>query len=1245
MIDKSNFKELLKKLNFQEKNNIFIKKFDNFDCELKVDFEKEELVYPEKLKVNDKTTSNFRANENFVVFECIHRLLEIGYNPSHIEIEPKWALGHGLKSGKADIGIKDNDKNNLVIIECKTSGSEYQKALNLTKLDGGQIFSYAANSGAKYISLYASDENLNFEYFLIKLIDNNEYLENNKNLMSYKEARAGEYGDIAKALFKVWTKTYHQEGIKGLFEKDVEAYNIEKTKFSINDLKIVKEEDISKIYHKFATILRQHNVSGRENAFDKLINLFLCKVVDEKQNPDELQFYWKGFAYDEPFWFQDRLQKLYKIGMKEFLNEDITYIDNNDIDKYFAYFDINSIKIQVKKAIKELKFFTNNDFAFIDVHNEKLFYQNFEVLLKIVLLIQDIYLTNSEENQFLGDLFEGFLDQGIKQNEGQYFTPMPIVKFIISSLPKKEYANVIDYACGAGHFLNEFAKNNKTSKIVGIEKEYRLSKVAKVSSFMYQSDITIIYDDALKKDVVKDKFDLLISNPPYSVKGFLETLKEEDLKEYELIEVIDKKAYITNNSIECFFIEKVKHILNDGGIGAIIVPISILDKTNSRIFIKTREIILKYFEIKSIVKLPSNTFGKTGTTTIILYLQKRDEKKNLAFKVKDVVDDIFENKFNLLEKFEYKEFFDEFIDFMEYDKIGYMEFIQNKYNKKLFKNEIFKTYKDNFFKSLKAKDKKRGYKFLRKVFINQVKEKEKERLYFYILAKLNGKVTIILPPNKNDEIKKFLGYEWSSAKGNEGIKYISNINIDDSLDEDDKRTLANIKSINNIQTPLYNPQNIDDNTKLNKIIKDTLENKEISIDKSIEKFVNRVSLINMLDIKEVEFNKVISLSAKKEIEIKSKWELVRLGHMVDVLNGFAFKSSDYVSKSNTLNFRQANIRPDGTLDLKYKKVFLPDNFVKEYKKYLLKDGDIVIAMTDMNKELNLLAMPVIVKTNGYNLLLNQRVGKFFNFDKEKLLPNYLNLILKSDTIRNVLKNAGYGSIQTNLLKKDLLNLKIPLPPLEIQQKIVNECEKIDIEVEKAKKENEELKNKIESLFKELQTESNKNIKLSNEIFEVKIGKRVLNKEISQDENFGIPVYSANVYKPFGYIKKDLLKDFSIPSILWGIDGDWMVNTIKEKIPFYPTDHCGVLRIKSKNLIHYRYLAYILYQKGLTENFSRVKRASIEKIKKIEISYPDNYNLQKEIISKIEKFEKKIAKNKEIINNSKIKKEEILKKYL
>ena len=66
-------------------------------------------------------------------------------------------------------------------------------------------------------------------------------------------------------------------------------------------------------------------------------------------------------------------------------------------------------------------------------------------------------------------MFEFFLDDGIKQSEGQFFTPLPICKFIVSSLPlaQKIEANpeplkAVDYACGSGHFLNEYAASDKT---------------------------------------------------------------------------------------------------------------------------------------------------------------------------------------------------------------------------------------------------------------------------------------------------------------------------------------------------------------------------------------------------------------------------------------------------------------------------------------------------------------------------------------------------------------------------------------------------------------------------------------------------------------------------------------------------------------------------------------------------------------------------------------------------------------
>lgn len=90
----------------------------------------------------------------------------------------------------------------------------------------------------------------------------------------------------------------------GIFESAIAPYHIGKDKYSIDDLKPISPKIRDGQYHEFATILRQHNVSGRENAFDKLVNLLLCKLVDETENPGELSFFWKGVAYDTHF---DRL--------------------------------------------------------------------------------------------------------------------------------------------------------------------------------------------------------------------------------------------------------------------------------------------------------------------------------------------------------------------------------------------------------------------------------------------------------------------------------------------------------------------------------------------------------------------------------------------------------------------------------------------------------------------------------------------------------------------------------------------------------------------------------------------------------------------------------------------------------------------------------------------------------------------------------------------------------------------------
>lgn len=150
--------DLLLAIGFTRRGNTYSKGIGT--AAIGVDFDKELISYPESqgLKVNSRQTCNFSANENFVVLECVHRLLEKGYKPEHIELEPKWKLGHGQKSGRADILVRNQQGAVLLIIECKTAGREFDKAWKDTEADGGQLFSYIEQEKAtQFVCLYARE--------------------------------------------------------------------------------------------------------------------------------------------------------------------------------------------------------------------------------------------------------------------------------------------------------------------------------------------------------------------------------------------------------------------------------------------------------------------------------------------------------------------------------------------------------------------------------------------------------------------------------------------------------------------------------------------------------------------------------------------------------------------------------------------------------------------------------------------------------------------------------------------------------------------------------------------------------------------------------------------------------------------------------------------------------------------------------------------------------------------------------
>ncbi|EGP2598636.1 N-6 DNA methylase [Campylobacter coli] len=1086
MITKDNLKQVLENLGFKNKNENYVKTINNYT--LLIDYKNQSINYPKEIKIHDKTTSNFSHPENFVVFECVHRLLEKGYKAEHLELEPKWNLGRDKKGGKADILVKDNEKNPYLIIECKTTdskNSEFIKEWNRMQEDGGQLFSYfQQEKGVKYLCLYTSDfsDKLEYKNYIIQAYDNEEYLKEKELQNSYKKSN----NNIE--LFKTWKESYELQYFKqGIFEENVNAYKILEITPTFDNLKELKEEGK---YHEFAKILRKHNISGKENAFDKLVNIFLCKIYDETFNKNNLKFGYFGVMADTYANMQDRLMWLYKEAMKEFLGEKITFVSNEDIEKDFKQLKIKTLKEVMQNYIKELKFYSNNDFAFLEVHNKELFLKNALVLKEIVELFANYKLTQNSTNQFLGNLFELFLQKGMKQDEGQFFTPIQICEFIMYSLPLQEMLSksskalrVIDYACGAGHFLNTYANELKRyltedelkehyKNIYGIEKEYRLSKVSKVSSAMYgQNEINILYADALasfelantnnlegekaKPQIESNSFDLLIANPPYSVKGFLETLSDKSKNTYKLFN--DDINIETNNSIECFFCERANQILNDNAKAAIILPSSILNKDS--IYKNTREILFQNFDFIAIVELGNQTFGATGTNTIILFLRKKEtfkQENHLISQDYSLIKERIEAE-NLKdnENF-YQNYLSAYCDFRKFDKELYSNFLNGNLDFNLAELEAFKDYRNAFrqtsdYKKLKEskiyKESKDKQDLEDKAFLAYAQAIEKDKLLYFSLS-LNQEVLIIKSPSDIKEQKKFLGYEWSNRKGDEGLKELHEPYL----------------------SPLFERGNPQNETKLNTLIYKSFLNTLDVIPQELQTYATKARLVDMIDFEKVEFNKAISLNPSNSTQsemsnpfINSKFELVRLKDFVlDIQT--AKRPSGGVGKyeNGALSLGGEHIdNKSGYIKLDNPK-YVPIEF---YESFALQDKGIVKQFDILICKDGALTGKIAMVRNEFirkSAMINEHIFllRCDNIAKQK----YLFYILHSYSGQQALKSKITGSAQGGINKTNLESILIPNADFEIQKQIVAECEKVEEQYNTIRMSVEEYQNLIKAIL-------------------------------------------------------------------------------------------------------------------------------------------------------------------------------------
>ncbi|MBR1668713.1 MAG: N-6 DNA methylase [Bacteroidaceae bacterium] len=1038
MIQLDNLKEVLSAIGFVRESMGEFYKREYGACVVSVDCDNKKIIYPEDkgLIVNDKTTSNFEHPENFVVLECVCRLLEKGYRPEHIELEPRWTLGHDAKGGKADILVKNNEGKSLLIIECKTAGTEFNKEKKNTEEDGGQLFSYWQQEiSTRWLALYASDwkeDTLTYNCLVINCSDDANIVkmaEKDKDVKIYANARND------KERFEVWEETYQKQWLDDVvFNEESQAYNIGIPPLRKRKLKDFTPDD--RIVNRFEEILRHNNVSDKENAFNRLVALFICKLVDEikKQDFDVVEFQYKQ-GQDTYEILQDRLQHLHQQGMEEFMKEKIFYVEADYAERLFKQYTGRQRKAAIEdlnRTIRILKFYSNNDFAFKDVHNEELFYQNGKILVEVVQLFQPYRIVYPSKHQFLGDLFEQLLNKGFKQNEGQFFTPTPITRFIWDSLPLQNYINehdlprVIDYACGAGHFLTEGVEainavrpdgdNSWVEKhIYGVEKDYRLARVSKISMFMNGAGgSNIIFGDGLEnypeKDITPASFDILVANPPYAVKGFKQHLKLKN----NGFSILDKVS-TDGDEIEMLFVERISQLLKPKGIAAVVLPSSILNDTSSS-GIAARESLLQNFFIHSIVAFGSQTFGATGTNTVTLFLERFNEPPRLAELAHDTVNGILANGGDA--EWEDKQVLEAYVSHQKINLDTYLHFIKKELSKEdILSNAYLKSYAETFaWESIKypqrSSDAEKA-QIRKDKFYAWALAIEKEKLYYFSLV-YQQQTLVITAPSENKEQKDFLGYEWSNRKGAEGIK---------------------------IKQPggkLYNAEDRFARGTLACAVRNSFHGASIlGLSESVNKFVKGYFLKDMVEFALPSFAKTIALNAKIEERIQSKYPLIRLNdpEKFELRIGRRVLSTE-ISDEDKYPVYSANVKEK----FGYINRLLFDDFDKPSILWGI-DGDWMVSYIEKDTP----------------FFPTDHCGVLRVLDSE-IEPYYISLVLESVGYHYGFSRSYRASTER------IAAVQIPMPPLTIQKRIVKECEAIDKEYNNSRMSIETYRQKIAEIF-------------------------------------------------------------------------------------------------------------------------------------------------------------------------------------
>lgn len=260
-------------------------------------------------------------------------------------------------------------------------------------------------------------------------------------------------------------------------------------------------------------------------------------------------------------------------------------------------------------------------------------------LRRLVLMIDDENWSGMDVD-VKGEIYEGLLQKNaedVKSGAGQYFTPRPLIKGIVEAVQPEPGQTISDPASGTGGFflsahdyITENYQLDKQQKqflqhdaFKGWEIVDNTARLCVMNLYLHGingEESPIVVDDSLRSDP-GDRFDLILTNPPFGKKSSVTVMSSEGEAVKESLTYERDDFWATTSNKQLNFLQHVKTLLNIGGTAAVVVPDNVLFEGGAGETVRRK--LLNQFDVHTMLRLPTGIFYAQGVKANVLFFDAK----------------------------------------------------------------------------------------------------------------------------------------------------------------------------------------------------------------------------------------------------------------------------------------------------------------------------------------------------------------------------------------------------------------------------------------------------------------------------------------------------------------------------------------------------------------------------------------------------------------------------------------------